>query len=64
MYHTKRKFDSINEYNKLVSDKLDSYKENLKQYDKNIEDAGIKNKREKGIIAKIIKIIKVIRGSE
>lgn len=64
IYYTKRKFDSINEYNKLVSDELNSYKENRKQYDKNLEESGIKTEKENGIIYKIIKITKIIRDDE
>ncbi len=64
IYHTKRKFDSINEYNKLVLDKLNSYKENQGQYKNNLEESGIKIKKEKGIISKMNKIINMIRGSE
>ena len=64
MYYIKRKFDSIDEYNKLVSDKLNSYKENQKQYNKNQTDSGIKSKRQKGITSKIVKIVNIIRGSE
>lgn len=63
-YHTKRKFDSIEEYNKLVVDKLNSYKENQKQYYKNVDDINIKNNNNDGIITKIIKIYNTIRGSE
>ena len=64
IYYTKRKFNSINEYNKLVSDELNSYKENRKQYDKNLEESGIKTEKENGIIYKIIKITKIIRDDE
>ena len=62
-YHTKRKFDSIEEYNKLVVDKLNSYKENQEQYNKNIDDINIKNNNKDGIGSKIVKIYKTIRGS-
>lgn len=59
LYYTKRKFDSINEYNKIVSDKLETYKENVNTFNQNLKDSGIKSKERK----QIIQMIKEIRGS-
>lgn len=61
VYYTKRKFDSIDKYNKLVVDKLNSYKENQDQINKNIEKTGISSKK---IISKIIKYINKFRDSK
>lgn len=57
MYYTKRKFDAIEKYNKLMVDKLNSYKENKNQIIKNIEDAGISSKIVQKIFLHIIKFI-------
>ena len=42
MCHDKRKYDSINEYNKLKLDKTKTYNENLKEYKECIEESGVK----------------------
>lgn len=57
IYHTKRKFDSILEYNKLISTKNNSYKQNKNKYYKNLKDSGIISKNEMKVILKIAKII-------
>ncbi|MCM1232999.1 MAG: hypothetical protein NC489_22980 [Ruminococcus flavefaciens] len=64
IYYTKRKFDSINQYNKIVLNKLNSYKKNQKEYKKNIKNSGIKNEYVKNFILNVIKILKSVRGSE
>ncbi|MCH5344493.1 MAG: hypothetical protein J1E64_10665 [Acetatifactor sp.] len=64
-YYIKRKYDSINEYNKLVADKLSTYKENQEQYKKNLEDLGIESKKQEKKIFKIIEsTIDIIKGSK
>ena len=64
-YHTKRKFDSIDKYNKLLSDKLCTYQENQKQYKNNLEDSGIECKNNAKKIFKIIKsTIDIFKGSK
>lgn len=54
IYYTKRKFDAIEKYNELMVDKLNSYKENQDQINKNIEDIGASSKKIKNLILKII----------
>lgn len=63
-YYTKRYFDSIEEYNRLVVDKMNSYSKNKKQYNKNIEESGIRTKKRNSIVYIIVKIWKLIRSSE
>ena len=58
LYYTKRRFDSIDKYNKLVSDKLNTYKENQEQYNENLSDLGIKAENKINFLAKIIKIFR------
>ena len=63
-YYTKRKFDSIEEYNRLQADIRKTYKESQEQYSQNMKDSGIENKHENTVSSKVIKIWKIIRGSE
>lgn len=56
MYHMKRKYDSINDYNTLLSDKFRTYNEQLQDYNKNIEKSGVKTKHESTIILLIKKV--------
>lgn len=58
MYHMKRKYDSINDYNTLLSDKFRTYNEQLQNYNKNIEKSGVKTKHESTIILLIKKGIR------
>lgn len=64
-YYIKRKFDSIDKYNELVSNKpnINTYKDNQNQFKKNIEDSGISTNEEIKFINGIIDFIKNIRGS-
>lgn len=64
IYHTKRKFDSIEKYNKLVVHKLNSYKENQDQINKNMKDIGASSEKTVKIIFKIIDYINKFRGSK
>lgn len=65
MYYNKRKFDSIDKYNENKSDKPKTYKENQEQYEKNLDDLGIKSKKEtRTILQKIKSIIDIFRGSK
>lgn len=56
MYYIKRKFDSIDNYIREVSDKLKTYKENQAQYKQNLKDIGLSNKEIK-LIGKILKLL-------
>lgn len=60
IYYTKRKYDSIDEYNRHVSNKSNSYKDNKKHYEKNLEDSGVKSHNTK---KNILNFIKLFRGS-
>ena len=64
MYFIKRKYDSISEYNKIVADKLNTYKENQDQLSKNLKDSGVESKNKQKIISKIFEVMKTFRGSE
>lgn len=63
IYHTKRKFDSIEKYNKLVADKLKTYKENQDQISKNIEDTGASAEKTVKRILKIFEYINKLKSS-
>lgn len=64
IYSKKRKYDSIDKYNELVADKLNTYKENQEQYNKNMEDSGIESKKDKEkFTSRLFEAIKIIRGS-
>ena len=63
MYYIKRKFDTISEYIKLVAEKLETYKENQKQYKKVLDDLDLSTKDQNNFISKIIEILKDIKGS-
>lgn len=65
IYHTKRKFNSIDKYNELVAEKMKTYKSIQKQYNKNLYDSGIKLKKNDKIVAKFFKtVIKKMGGSK
>lgn len=55
IYHTKRKYDSINQYSKLISDKILSYEEMRSKYEKNFYSSGIKSQNKDDIVLKLIK---------
>lgn len=63
IYSIKRKYDSINEYNKLVVNKLNTYKENQEKYNKNLKDSGVESKNKQKLFSRIIEAIKILRGS-
>lgn len=58
MYYIKRKFDSIDKYNENLADKLNSYKENKEQYNKNMKAIGVKSQNTKNFISNIIKLFR------
>lgn len=45
MCHDKRKFKSIDKYNKLTLDNAKTYNENLKEYKMNIQKSGVKTSK-------------------
>ena len=60
MCHDKRRFDSINEYNKLALDKTKTYNESLEGYNQNIEESGVKTDK-KMKFNKILGIAKFLK---
>lgn len=63
MYHTKRKYDSFNEYYRNHSKKEDTYKESKKKLKKELNDIGLENKKYKKLLKKTIQLYVEKRGS-
>lgn len=60
MYYTKRKYDSIDRYYNLNTNKSNSYRDKKGEYEKNLEDLGVKSHNIKKLI---LNVVQLFRGS-
>lgn len=59
-YYIKRKYNSIDEYNKNAVSNTISYPENIKQYNKNMINSGIKTPT-KSRVDKVVGLFKILK---